>query len=74
MKVTDGNWMMQPGVVAFYPGKVAEAAIFNGFLDLLASREVWHRGDTLDGPTLDGRFSSPQEGVGRLKIVLANVP
>ena len=27
MKFTDGNWMMQPGVIAHYPAEVYEAEI-----------------------------------------------
>jgi alpha-D-xyloside xylohydrolase len=68
MKFTDGNWMLQPGVQAFYPAQAYDSQIGDDSLQVLATRAVRHRGDTLDGPTLDVHFSSPQDDVIRVQI------
>ena len=67
MKFTDGNWMLQPGVSAFYPQQAYEIEALEDTLQILATRKVRHRGDTLDGPTLDVRFSSPLPDVIRVE-------
>ncbi len=63
MKFTDGNWMMQKGVRVFYPAQVYSAVKHEDELTIIASKEVRHRGDTLDGPLLTIRLSSPMEDV-----------
>ena len=69
MKFTDGNWMMQPGVTAHYPAEVYEAEIREGALDLyVPTRHIRHRGDTLQGPVLTVRVSSPAPDVIRVKL------
>lgn len=60
--------MMQPGVRAFYPQQAYETEFRGDALHVTATRMVRHRGDTLDGPTLDIRFSSPLEDVVRVQI------
>jgi len=68
VKFTDGNWMMQKGVRPFYPGEAHKAWQDGDSLRLLATRPIRHRGDTLEGPTLNVRLSSPAEDVIRVRI------
>lgn len=63
MKFTDGNWMMRPGVRPFYPQQAYEITIGPDSIEVFATRQVRHRGDTLDGPTLNVRFFSPAPDV-----------
>lgn len=68
MKFSDGNWMMLPGVRAHYAAEVYEAEIKDGALDLLTpTRKIRHRGDTLEGPVLTVRISSPMPDVVRIQ-------
>jgi alpha-D-xyloside xylohydrolase len=60
MKFTDGNWMMRQGVRAFYPAEAYDIRTTEETLTVYApTRLIRHRGDTLDGPLLTARFSSP---------------
>jgi alpha-D-xyloside xylohydrolase len=69
MKFTDGTWMMRPGVRAAYPAEVFEAQAKDGVLELLApTRHIKHRGDTLEGPVLTVRVSSPLADVIRVRV------
>lgn len=69
MKFTDGNWLLQPGIKANYPAEVFEAQAQNGELELYApTRHIRHRGDTLEGPVLTVRVSSPMPDVLRVRI------
>jgi alpha-D-xyloside xylohydrolase len=68
VKFTDGNWMMQKGVRAFYPAHVYSAEKSSDGLTVIASKEIRHRGDTLDGPLLTIRLSSSMEDVVRVSI------
>lgn len=68
MKFSDGNWMMLPGVRAHYATEVYEADEKDGGLDLLVpTRKIRHRGDTLEGPVLTVRISSPMPDVVRIQ-------
>ncbi|MBC8063754.1 MAG: alpha-xylosidase, partial [Chlorobia bacterium] len=68
MKFSDGNWMMLPGVRAHYAAEVYEAEVRDGGLDLLVpTRKIRHRGDTLEGPVLTIRLSSPMPDVIRVQ-------
>lgn len=60
--------MMQPGVRAFYPQQAYELKFSKYALQILTTRKVRHRGDTLDGPTLDVRLSSLLNDVIRVQI------
>ena len=68
MKFTDGNWMMRQGVKAHY---VAEAhlARFDGEELVITGpcHAIRHRGDTLSGPVITIRISSPAEDVIRVR-------
>ncbi len=69
MKFSDGEWLMQPGVTAFYPAEARDLTAENGTLVIHApTRPIRHRGDTLGGPLLTVRLSSPMEDVIRVRI------
>lgn len=59
---------MLPGVKAHYAAEVYEAEHREGGLDLLVpTRKIRHRGDTLEGPVLTVRLSSPMPDVIRVQ-------
>ena len=63
MKFSDGEWLMQPGVSAFYPAEAHDVTVEDGALLIHApTRPIRHRGDTLGGPLLTIRLSSPLAG------------
>ena len=69
MKFTDGNWLLQPGVVAHYPAEAHDAAVKGRALVFHApTRPIRHRGDTLQGPLLTIRIDSPMTDVIRVRI------
>jgi alpha-D-xyloside xylohydrolase len=69
MKFTDGNWLLQPGVVAHYPAEAHDAAVSGRTLVIHApARPIRHRGDTLQGPLLTIRIDSPMTDVIRVRI------
>jgi len=69
MKFSDGEWLMQPGVAAHYPVQVHEVIEAEHELVIHATtRPVRHRGDTLGGPTLTIRLTSPAEDVIHVRI------
>ncbi len=63
MKFTDGNWMLQPGVRMFYPGQAHRVEANANQLEAVATRQINHRGDTLDGPVLNVKLSSPAKDI-----------
>lgn len=68
MKFTDGNWMMQPGVRVFSPAQAYDVETDAESLTIYATtRRIQHRGDTLEGPVLTLRFSSPLADVIRMQ-------
>ena len=69
MKFSDGEWLMQPGVSAFYPAEAHDVTAENGALLVHApTRPINHRGDTLGGPLLTIRLSSPMADVIQVRI------
>ena len=67
MKFTDGAWLMRKGVRGFYPAEAYEIETTQNDLTILApTRPIRHRGDTLGGPLLTVRFSSPMADVIRV--------
>jgi alpha-D-xyloside xylohydrolase len=69
MKFTDGNWLLQPGVQAHYPAEAYDITVEQDALVVHApTRPIRHRGDTLQGPLLTIRLSSPQADVVRVRI------
>lgn len=64
MKFTDGYWLMHPGVKAHYASQAYTVEATDDAIEVLATtRVIRHRGDTLQGPTLNVRLSSPMEDV-----------
>jgi alpha-D-xyloside xylohydrolase len=69
MKFTDGNWLLQPGVVAHYPAEAHDAAVSGrGLVFHAPVRPIKHRGDTLQGPLLTIRIDTPMTDVIRVRI------
>jgi len=69
MKFTDGNWMHQPGVKAHYAAEAYEVRREADALTILAPcHPIRHRGDTLSGPVLTVRLSSPMPDVVRVRV------
>ena len=69
MKFTDGNWLIQPGVRPFHPSQAYEVHTDDASVTVIATtRKIAHRGDTLDGPLLSVRFSSPMEDTIGVKL------
>jgi alpha-D-xyloside xylohydrolase len=69
MKFTNGQWLLQPGVSASYASETYAVRREGGALVVLATtRPIKHRGDTLGGPVLTLRLSSPLPGVIRVQV------
>lgn len=69
MKFTDGAWLMQPGVQAHYPAAAHDVTREGDTLVVHApTRPIRHRGDTLQGPLLTIRLSSPAENIIKVRI------
>lgn len=69
MKFTDGNWMMRPGVTAYYPAQAYEVEASEKTLTVHAPVSTVHnRGNTLQGPLITVRFSSPIPDVIRVQV------
>ncbi len=69
MKFTNGQWLLQPGVSAFYASETyAVRREGDELLVLATTRPIKHRGDTLGGPVLALRISSPLPGVIRVRV------
>lgn len=69
MKFTDGNWLLQPGVHAHYPAAAYDVTVEGESLVIHApTRPINHRGDTLQGPLLTVRLSSPMGDVIKVSI------
>ena len=64
MKFSDGFWHMRPGVTAWHPVEaydVCESA--DGLTIYAPTRKIEHRGNTLGGPLVTIRLSSPRPDV-----------
>ena len=69
MKFTDGNWMMRRGVRAFYAGQAYEVETLPDALVVqVPAKRIHNRGNTLDGPLLAVRYSSPLPDVIRVQV------
>ncbi|MDP3950917.1 alpha-xylosidase [Microbacterium sp.] len=74
MKFTDGFWQLRPGVTALYAQEAYD--IFEtdatpdgrGLVVTAPTKQIEHRGDTLNRPVLTTTLSSPLEGVIRVRI------
>ncbi|MCW5943457.1 MAG: alpha-xylosidase [Fimbriimonadaceae bacterium] len=69
MKFTDGAWLVRPGVRMHYAAEVFEVEATPEALTLiLPTRPIRHPGDTLQGPLLELRLSSPMPDVIRVRL------
>ncbi len=69
MKFTDGNWMMRAGVRVLHPAQAYDVETTERSLTVHApTQRVRHRGDTLQGPLLTLRLSSPMPDVIRVRL------
>ncbi|RCW77273.1 alpha-xylosidase [Saliterribacillus persicus] len=68
MKFTDGNWLVKDGYQIHFPKEVHEVSEADNSVTLYAPcRFINHRGDTLQGPVLTIKLSSPAEDVVRVQ-------
>ncbi len=69
MKFSDGYWMLLPGVCPYYPASAYDVTAGPDCLEIVApTREIRHRGDTLDGPIFNVRITSPMNDVVHVHI------
>jgi alpha-D-xyloside xylohydrolase len=69
MKFTDGYWQIRPGVTPYYAVHVHEVETDENELTVYApTKQLNHRGDTLNLPLLTVRISSPMENVIRVRL------
>lgn len=69
MKFTDGYWMVREGVHPQHPAEVRDVVATDDSLTVYAPvRHVAHRGDTLNRALVTVTYSSPMEGVIRVRI------
>ncbi|MBK1878339.1 alpha-xylosidase [Pelagicoccus mobilis] len=69
MKFTDGQWLHQPGIKAHYPAEAYDVSAEENRLVIHApTQKINHRGDTLQGPLLTVKLSSPLEGIIRVRL------
>ena len=64
MKFTNGYWQMRPGLTGHFAQQVFDVEADRDALTVYApTGRVASRGDTLDGPVMTVRYSSPMENV-----------
>ncbi|MBN1218739.1 MAG: alpha-xylosidase, partial [Anaerolineae bacterium] len=69
MKFTSGYWQMRPGVTPHYPVHAHEVEVEpKALLVYGPTRQLAHRGDTLNLPLLTVRLSSPMANVIRVQL------
>ena len=69
MKISDGNWLTQPGLNLIHPVQVFDVEQHgNELVVYVAPRDVRERTWQLDTPMFTLRFFSPQEGVVGVRI------
>ncbi|EPT7003495.1 alpha-xylosidase [Cronobacter malonaticus] len=69
MKISDGNWLIQPGLSLLHPVQVFDVEQRDGEMVVYAApRDVRERAGQLDTPLFTLRFFSPQEGVIGVRI------
>ncbi|HEU5013547.1 MAG TPA: hypothetical protein VFT66_13570, partial [Roseiflexaceae bacterium] len=68
MKFTDGNWLLQPDVTAFYPAEARSRTLAPHAFTVYATKRINHRGDTLAGPLLTVECSAPMPDIIRVKM------
>ncbi len=69
MKISDGNWLIQPGLSLLHPIQVFDVEQRDGDMVVYAApRDVRERAGQLDIPLFTLRFFSPQEGIVGVRI------
>ncbi|KFC77137.1 alpha-xylosidase [Buttiauxella agrestis] len=69
MKISDGNWLIQPGLALIHPVQVFEVEQQGNEMVVYAGmKDVRERGNQLDTPLFTLRFFSPQEGIVGVRI------
>ncbi|MGV3614751.1 MAG: alpha-xylosidase [Fimbriimonas sp.] len=69
MKFTDGNWLHRKGVRAHYAAEAYHVRPAEDSVTILAPcHAIRHRGDTLSGPVITVRLSSPTPDVVRVRL------
>ncbi len=68
MKFTDGNWLLQPDVTAFYPVEARDRMLAPYAFTVYATKRINQRGDTLTGPLLTVECSAPMPNIIRVKM------
>ena len=70
MKFSDGYWVMREGVRAAYPIEVHEVDFDDSTLTVVAAtKQLVHRGDTLDGPIVTIQCRAPIDDVIAVRLV-----
>lgn len=68
MKFTDGNWLVREGYTIHSPRTVHDFDVTNDEVTLyVPCKDINHRGDTLDGPLLTVKLSTPMDNVIRVQ-------
>ncbi len=69
MKFTNGYWQMRPGLTGHFAQQVFDVEVGGDALTVYApTGRVASRGDTLDGPVMTVRYSSPMANVIRVEV------
>jgi alpha-D-xyloside xylohydrolase len=69
MKFTDGYWQIKPGITPAFPVHAHDVETGPDSLTVYAAtRPIRHRGDTLEGPLITVRFSSPLANIIRVQV------
>lgn len=69
MKFTNGYWLIRPNFQMQYATQAVRVEKRPDALHVLsACRPIHHRGDTLDGGTLDVTFTAPRENIIRVTV------
>lgn len=69
MKFSNGCWLNREGVEPFSPAEVYDYEIHEDYIKFIAPcRKINHRGDTLQGPVITYKISSPMEDVIRVQV------
>ena len=69
MKFTNGYWLIRPNFQMQYATQAVRVEKRHDALHVLsACRPIHHRGDTLDGGTLDVTFTAPRENIIRVTV------
>ncbi|WP_186578216.1 alpha-xylosidase [Aquibacillus kalidii] len=68
MKFTSGNWLVREGFTINFPKIIHDMEVNDDGITLYAPcKDINHRGDTLDGPLLTIKLTSPMKNVIRLQ-------